>query len=286
MTSRKAFKIAGWSVLAAFTLLFIFLIKYFVFWSPREIDMLTQYDVFVIAHRGASEQFPENTLAAFQAAIEMGADSIELDVTLSKDGTVVVIHDDFVDRTTDGSGNVADLTLAELKALDAGSWFGPDHAGEQIPTLQEAMDLTKNRIRLDIELKGESKSPTPLEGAVAELIERNEMEDQVVVSSFNPLALFYFHRANSRIAIALLYQEKLAVHLRDRWFAPLTHPDGLRPGRRMVTEEHVRQLKDRGHEVVTWTVNDPDEMKKMMALGVDGIITNRPDVLRSIVDSR
>ena len=286
MTSRRAFKIARWSVLAVFVLLLIFLINHFVFWSPRDMEELTRYDVFVIAHRGASEKFPENTLSAFRAAIDMGADSVELDVILSQDGTVVVIHDDSVDRTTDGSGNVADLTLAELKALDAGSWFGPEHAGERIPTLQEVMDLTKDRIRLDIELKGVSKTPTPLEGAVVKLIERNQIEDQVVVSSFNPLALFYLRRANSRIATALIYQEELGVHLRDRWFAPLLHPDGLRPGRRMATEEHVKQLKDRGHEVVTWTVNDPDEMRKLIALGVDGIITNRPDVLRSIVDSR
>ncbi len=286
MTPRKTFKIARWSALAVLALLLIFLIRYFVFWSPRDIGTLAQNGAIVIAHRGASELYPENTLAAFRAAIEAGADSIELDVILSEDGTVVVIHDDSVDRTTDGSGEVADLTLAELKALDAGSWFGPDHAGERIPTLQEAMDLAKNRIRLDIELKGTSLTPTPLEGAVAELIETNQMEGQVVVSSFNPFALFYFRRANSKISTALLYHDELAVYLRNRWFAPLAHPDGMRPGRLMVTEEHVRKLKDRGHRVVTWTVNDPDEMRRMLELGVDGIITDRPDVLRSIVDSR
>ena len=142
MTSRRAFKIARWSVLAVLALLLIFLIKYFIFWSPRDIGQFSRNSVLVIAHRGASDKFPENTLTAFRAAIDMGADSVELDVILSQDGTVVVIHDDSVDRTTDGSGTVADLALAELKALDAGSWFGPEHAGERIPTLQEVKDLT------------------------------------------------------------------------------------------------------------------------------------------------
>jgi glycerophosphoryl diester phosphodiesterase len=242
--------------------------------------------MLIVAHRGASGTAPENTLTAFQQALDLGVGALEMDVHLSKDGGVVVIHDDTVERTTNGTGNVRDLTLSQLKELDAGSWFAPAFTGERIPTLQEALDLAQGNVIIEIELKTTTPWPTPLERKVAELVAQNGLEEKVIIQSFNPLALFYFRLINSNIATALLYHEGLPLPLRQRWLAPLARPQIMHPSASMATEEHVRKLQRRGHPVVVWTVDDPAEMKTMIEREVDGIMTNRPDVLKEVLKSR
>ena len=140
----------------------------------------------VIAHRGASSYAPENTLAAFDLALQMGARHIELDVDMTSDGHVVVIHDDTVDRTTNGSGPVTGHTLAALRALDAGSWFGAAFAGAQIPTLDEVLARYQGRAHVHTEIKGHT---TDLSHRTADLVRHHRMSDQVTITSFQRVRL-------------------------------------------------------------------------------------------------
>jgi glycerophosphoryl diester phosphodiesterase len=166
----------------------------------------------VIAHRGFSAEAPENTLVAVRAAIAAGADMVEVDVTLTADGEVVVIHDDTLDRTTDGSGPVADHTLEQLLRLDAGSWFARRFRGERIPTLAQVLDEVRGRILINVEIKPEAVGEE-VEGGIAErvvkLIEERDMRNQVIVSSFEPRALQQIDEIDPEIATASLYNEEL-----------------------------------------------------------------------------
>ena len=237
-----------------------------------------------IAHRGANAYAPGNTLAAFRLALEMGADGFELDVMLSADGHLVVIHDDTVDRTTDGSGPVQQKTLAELKALDAGARFDARFAGERIPTLQEVFDLVAgNRAFVNVEIKTDSLRGDGLEEKLAALIRRYGLGERLLISSFNPFALWRIRRLAPSLLVAVLYAENLRVYLRDRWFAFLSRPDALNPSFRMATQEHVRWVKSRGYRLYVWTVDEESEMRRLIALGVDGIITNKPDLLQQVL---
>jgi glycerophosphoryl diester phosphodiesterase len=237
-----------------------------------------------IAHRGASAYAPENTLAAFRLALEMGADGFELDVMLSADGHLVVIHDDTADRTTDGSGPVQEKTLAELKALDAGARFDARFAGERIPTLREIFDLVAgDRAFVNVEIKTDSLKGDGLEEKLVALIRRYGLGECLLISSFNPFALWRMRRLAPDLPLALLYAEDQRIHLRDRWFAFLSHPDALNPSFRMATQEHVRRAKSKGHRLYVWTVDEEKEMRRLIALGVDGIITNKPDLLRQVL---
>ncbi|HEX9075950.1 MAG TPA: glycerophosphodiester phosphodiesterase family protein, partial [Anaerolineae bacterium] len=141
----------------------------------------------IIAHRGASNWAPENTLAAFQRACALGADGIELDVTLTRDGVPVVIHDDTVDRTTNGKGAVAQMTLEEIRSLDAGSWYSAEFRGEKIPTLAGVLQAVGQCGLVDIELKGTKLKADGLEAAAIRAVESAGMHERVILSSFNPI---------------------------------------------------------------------------------------------------
>lgn len=249
-----------------------------------DLDSFYGGRILNFAHRGASGHAPQNTLAAFLLAAEMGADGIELDVHLSADGEAVVIHDDTVDGTTDGHGRVSQMGLSELKALDAGAWFDRRFAGERIPTLQEVFDAVGHRVLINIEIKAErGYHPPAQEAEVVRLIEDNQMVDRVLVSSFAPSSLRRVHKMNSNIPLGLLYgrPEPLFLPRLLRW---LSVPyDALHPSLGMVTRGYVERARRRGERVNVWTVNAPQDMRRMRDLGVDGIITNYPDLLRDVL---
>jgi glycerophosphoryl diester phosphodiesterase len=275
--------------------------------SKNKLDHLYQGGVLNFAHRGASHDAPENTLAAFRLALEMGADGVELDVQASRDGEAVVIHDFTVDATTDGQGAVKDKTLAELKELDAGCWFdatptkrcpepveGLAFTGQRVPTLQEVIIVLGHQLLLNIELKARMFGSADLalrqsSGLVAEvvrLIEDHNLVHRVIVSSFNPFALHRVKRLNPHVSTGLLYLFDLPANpVRALLVAP-ADPDALHPQKRLVNQKYMDWAKERGYRVNTWTVDAPGEMKRLIALGVDGIITNRPDVLREILENR
>jgi len=237
-----------------------------------------------IAHRGASAAAPQNTLAAFCKAMELGADGVELDVHLSGDGVPVVMHDPTVDETTDGAGRIADKTLAELKELDAGGKFSPHFAGERIPTLEQVFDALQGRLLVNVEIKDVSLSGVGLEAPVVEVVRRFGMEKKVLFSSFNPLTLRRLRPLAPDIPAGLLYSRNLAIYLRRAWLAPFTPHQARHPHSALADERLVRWCRAHQLCVNVWTVNEPAEMKRLIALGVDGIITDVPDVLGAIVD--
>ena len=237
------------------------------------------------AHRGASHQAPANTLAAFLLAAELGADGIEFDAHLSQDGEVVVIHDFSLDATTDGHGAVRDKRLAELKELDAGSWFDPAFAGQRIPTLHEVIEAVGHRLLFNIELKTLSLRDDGLAVEVVRLIEDRNLVDRVIVSSFNPLAVRRVKQLNPRIPVGLLYGPSLPILLRRPWLRFLVRLDALHPHYTMVNDGSMRWASDRGYRVHAWVVDDPGEMRRLVRLGVDLIITSRPDLLRDVLHS-
>ncbi len=244
-----------------------------------------------IAHRGASVAAPPNTLAAFEKAAELGAHGVELDIHLSADSVPVVIHDFTVDATTDGTGRVAEMTLAQLKQLDAGSWFDPAFAGERIPTLEEVLEAVGSRLLLNIELKDFSLCNKRLERVVIGLIEQHSsscgqpLEDRVLLSSFNPFSLRRAKKIAPHIQAGLLYSPNLPLPLRRAWLAFLFPHEARHPEHTMVDADYMAWARRRGYRVNTWTVDDADEMRRLISLGVDGIITNVPGVLRSVLES-
>lgn len=237
----------------------------------------------ILAHRGASHRAPENTMAAFRLAVEMGADGIELDVQRSKDGEAVVIHNFTVDQTTDGHGQVKDLTLAELQRLDAGGWYAAEFAGERIPTLTQVLHELGPRLVLNLELKTATLFTDGLESEVVRLIEDTNMVHQVIVSSFNPLALWRVRRLNRHISTGLLYAPDQPRYLRDRWLQSLARPNALHPRWDMIDEQTVVAAHRQQLAVNPWTCNEPEAMLRLIGWGVDAIITDRPDLLRQLL---
>ncbi len=233
----------------------------------------------IIAHRGARGHAPENTHAAFNLAYRMGADGIELDVQCCASGEVVVIHDDTVDRTSDGTGAVATLSLSRLREFDFGRFYGPTFAGERIPTLLEVIEGLPARAIINVEIKNKGTKTNGEEIGVADLVRRMDLYGRVLVSSFNPFVLRRMRRVDRRVPIAYLYEAKSPLFLRPLPVRTLLHPQALHPDFRVVTRRMVLAAHRRGYEVNTWTVNDPADLARMVACGVDSIITDYPDRL-------
>jgi glycerophosphoryl diester phosphodiesterase len=228
----------------------------------------------IIAHRGASAAAPENTIAAFQLALDLQADGIELDVMLTADKQLVVIHDDTVDRTTNGSGRVADMTLEEIRALDAGE-------GEKVPTLSEVLDAFGGKLLINIELKNYTSIFDTLPVEVSKLIESYGLIENVLISSFNPFNISRVRRRIPDAKLGLITQPEQAQH----WIWRFFEYDSLHPYFKDVDAILVSALHARNRKVNAWTVDDPKEIKRLVDLQVDGIITNDPkgaqEVLRS-----
>ena len=236
----------------------------------------------VFAHRGASGERPENTMAAFQRAVEMGAQGIECDVQLSKDGELVVIHDETLHRTTSGKGFVKDHTLEQLKNLDAGSWFGKEFSKERIPLLEELLELVRKHNRLlNIELKTGIIDYPGLEEKVLSLVDRFGIKDNIILSSFNHYSLVKVRELDKTVKMGALYMEGL--------YEPWKYVKALdcqygHPFYLAVRPEIVQGYKAYGLGVNTFTVNEINQAKQLIAIGVDGIITDYPDRILGLVN--
>ena len=237
----------------------------------------------VIAHRGARDVAPENTLAAFQAALDADADGIELDVTRCATGEIVVIHDDTLDRTTNGSGPVAEVTFSSLRALDAGTWFAPQFAGQRVPLLSEVLDLVGHQVRVNVEIKGRSWKDDGIEVEIAQMIRERGLGQEVVTSSFNPPALVRMRRAAPELQRGLLYAPNMPACLSPTWTRLLTRPEALHPYYAMMDTEAMHRARRQGHRVNVWTVNELEDMQAMIDLKVDAIITDHPARLRELL---
>ena len=238
------------------------------------------------AHRGASAMAPENTLAAFTLAAEQGAAGIEFDVQLSRDGIPVICHDFSVDKTTDHQGRVSDFTLQEIKQMDAGSWFGPEFAGERIPTLEEMIDAVGDRLLLNLELKTAALRANGLEEAVAAIIQQRARYERIIVSSFNPLALRRLHQIDPHVDLGLLYALDMPLYLRRAWARHLIPCQAMHPYYEMVDAKYMQWARANGYRVNVWTVDDPAEMRRLIALGVNVVMTNTPALLRDVLAER
>ena len=232
-------------------------------------EWLRAESTLIIGHRGASADAPENSMAAFALAAEQGADGIEIDVRLSADGWPMLMHDERVDRTTEGSGAISELTFEQCQAMDPGD-------GGPIPSLDQVFEMFGRSLLYNVELKSMSWGDDGLVAAVADRIESHQLEEHVLVSTFNPRLL---RRCKSqmprRIAIALLRAPgpyKYTYLIAD---GQADHPHCS-----MIDENYMDWARKRNYRVHTWTVDDPAEAQRLVALGVNGIITNRPAFLR------
>ncbi|MEJ5241767.1 MAG: glycerophosphodiester phosphodiesterase family protein [Anaerolineales bacterium] len=236
----------------------------------------------IFAHRGASAYAPENTLAAFELALQQGAPAIELDVKLSADGHVVVIHDPTVDRTTNGKGKVARLSLSELRALDAGSFFSEKYRGEKIPTLEEVFDLVGKRALINIELTNYTTPRDSLVEEVCRLVREHRMEENVLFSSFLPRNLHQAAILLPEVPRGLLALEGWkGLWMRSFQFF-FGNYQALHPYVSDVTPQQIASVHRIGRRVHVWTVNDANQMRRLLKWGADGIFTDDPPLALQI----
>lgn len=237
----------------------------------------------IFAHRGSSAYAPENTLAAFELALEQNADGIELDAKLSADGHVVVIHDDTVDRTTNGTGRIKNLTLAEIKKLDAGSKFPPKFKPQKIPTLEEVFDAVGGKLFINVEVTNYSSPTDDLPDKIVSLIEEFHLESSVLLSSFNFIALCKARSLQSAIPLGLLTitgtTKAICWAKLIRWNPLLA----LHPPLADTTPELIRALQSRAARVHVYTVNQPQDLHKLFTMGVDGIFTDDPVLAKKVL---
>jgi len=230
----------------------------------------------VFAHRGACKYAPENTLASFQLALAQGADAIELDAKLSADGEVVVIHDPTVDRTTDGTGKVNQLTLQELKRLDAGSFFDAKYSGERIPTLDEVFESLGHKIFINVELTNYSSRQDSLVPKVADLVKKHHLETGVLFSSFAPINLRRMKALLPEVPVGLLALDGFLGTLNRSAFYFRLSPAIIHPYLTDINEKLMQVERKRKRRVHVWTVNEVHDLERLKALGVDGVFTDDP----------
>ncbi|WP_114379700.1 glycerophosphodiester phosphodiesterase [Paenibacillus prosopidis] len=233
------------------------------------------------AHRGASGYCPENTMAAFSKALELGATGIETDVQMTKDGIVVLLHDESLARTTGRHQLVKDMDYAELKTLDAGSWFDSAFQAEQIPSLEQLLELIKHTgTILNIELKNGIVLYPGIEHKVIEAVRAFQMSDRVIISSFNHYSLVQCKRLAPEIRTGVLYMEGL---YRPWDYAVALQADALHPYKYAVTPEWIAEAAAHGIVYHPFTVNEPLEMERLIDAGAAGIITDYPDRLAEVL---
>ncbi|MCY4070897.1 MAG: glycerophosphodiester phosphodiesterase family protein [Chloroflexi bacterium] len=240
-------------------------------------EAMASGETLVMAHRGAMASAPMNTMAAFELALEQGADGIELDVQRSGDGHAVILHDFSVDATTDGGGAVAEKSLPELRELDAGSWFSSDYTGERIPSLDQVFASLGGRTLFNVEIKSGSAGSGLVEEQVAACIRRFSLANRVLVSSFDPYVLLNFRLLMPNVMIGFLYDPELP----SKYLIPLkklSH-EARHPRHDMVDEAYMRWARQNDYYVNTWTVNELERALELRKLGVNAIISNDPKML-------
>lgn len=256
----------------------------------------------IFAHRGASAVAPENTLPAFEKALHMGADGIELDVQATADGQLIVLHDFNLERTTTGSGPLRAHTLTQLAPVDAGIRFDKAFYGTPIPTLDQVFDLVGDNCIVNVEIKNMDWNGGREAEPLARLIKRRQLYDQVIVSSFNPVSLRKMRQLDPAVPLGLLYftrpprpkkepgRTRQKVHrpplkhllllLARPWLSRGIAPEALHPYFTAIDAQLIETARSRAQLVNAWTVNDVAEAQRLARLGVNAIITDTPDLIR------
>jgi glycerophosphoryl diester phosphodiesterase len=233
-----------------------------------------------IAHRGASGSAPEHTRPAFERALEFGVDMIELDVQLSRDGELVVIHDTDLQRTTNGAGAVRERSFAEIKTLDAGAWYGQQFADQRVLSLDEVIDIVGTRARLNVELKAPEPDWPALATKLIGTLRGRGILDSTVISCFEPAALAIARERDAASRLGLLWQH---TEFQQAWeWVRRLDAASLHPHWTLVSSAVVEEAHARGLQVLTWTVNDVDTMHDLVRQGVDGIISDHPERFREV----
>ncbi len=243
---------------------------------------------FNIAHRGASFNAPENTMPAFQMALEMGADMIEFDVTLTRDQIPVVIHDQTLDRTTSGKGGIQQYLSRELSELDAGIWFSKSFENTRIPTLEQILNWAFGKIALNIEIKKEAFIKDKESGIVefiSELVLEYDMAEHVIISSFSAEALIRCRKVMPKIPTAYLISPYSWGSRRNLRLMKKLSASGLNLKHKQMRPSLMKQAKSERLPIWVYTVDDEEEMKKVIEKGATGIFTNRPDILNEVASS-
>ena len=232
-----------------------------------------------VAHRGASGNFPENTLRAFQIALEISVDEIEFDLRMTGDGHLVVMHDATVDRTTDGTGAIGELTLAEIRALDAGRVFGERFRGDRVPTWEEALDLVQGKVRLNVHLKEGGSPDGDYERKVAKALRAFRMVDDSVMAC-NDVSVGLFAEIDPRIACRIFPNNRSpGDYIRSSVEMGLRT---MQPGRDMTSTEFVQKAHESGLGVHVFYADTPEDMRTYIGMGVDGILTNYPERMNEV----
>lgn len=238
-----------------------------------EVELKNMDKILIYGHRGAGFLAPENTMASFELAYEIGVDTIEFDIHMTRDGALVVMHDHDVSRTTDGQGYLNQMTMWEVKGLDAGIKFGEAYKNERVPTLGEVLDWAKDRIQLIIEIKGHPQPAQGIEEALVEEVHAAGMTDQVLVKSFFHECVRLVHEIDPAIPTGILTASALVDPVGAAMEACA---DSFRNYFAYWTPDAVKALRTAGLQVSAWGVNDEDALERIVALGVDSIGTDRP----------
>ncbi|MDR3344524.1 MAG: glycerophosphodiester phosphodiesterase [Oscillospiraceae bacterium] len=239
----------------------------------------------VIAHRGANKYYPQNTIPAFQKAAQLGADGIETDVHLTKDGQVVICHDYTINGTSDGTGDINLMTLAELRQFDFGSYRGEQFAGIRIPTLEQLFEVVGGLEIINIEVKPPRDHSMLIVEKTLAIAERFGLTEKLLISSFDCDVILAAKQIDGRIKTGMLYSivEEETPHLEELLDDPAAfvkpyRADALHPFVMMMSEEYIADAHAAGLAVNPWTVNSPDAIQYLLTLGCDGIITDTPDI--------
>ena len=226
-----------------------------------------------MAHRGASGLAPENTLSALELAIEFGADYAEIDVHLTRDEQVVLLHDMSLNRTTNESGKIWNHDWNKVAKLDAGSWFHSKFSSERIPTLREVIDQVRNRLKLNIEIKLSSKQKN-LADRVVQVLEEEEFVDDCMITSFDPKSVNRVLEINSNMTTGLITHSGIPPNLENGVFDAF------------ICHATIADRDRAGKKIIVWTVNQETKMKRFIKMGVDGLITDRPDRLQNVLNRK
>lgn len=242
----------------------------------------------VITHRGANKYAPQNTIPAFKKAVEIGTDGFETDVHITKDGKIAICHNYTIDETSTGKGNIADMTLAQLKKFDFGSYFSKNFEGTEIPTIDEFLSYveTTDISVLNIEIKSPKQNETGIVKKTIEAVKEHGLFDRLLISSFDPQLLLEAKMIDIKCKTGFLYSPTSPTTPKMFWkapeFAKSIGCDALHPHFLFVNENYVKKAHEAGLMVNPWTVDIPEVIDKMLRLGVDGIITDLPDVVNGM----
>lgn len=244
----------------------------------------------VISHRGANRRAPQNTIPAFKKSIEIGVDGFETDVHMSSDGVPVICHNYTIDETSNGNGSISQMTLEQLRSYDFGSYYGEEFKGTQLPTLEEFLTLCEGA---DIEIMNiELKTPLDGEKDIVEktisAVKEHNLFDKLLISSFSPELLVECKKVDPKCKTGYLYSPDRRIAYEKMIFGYLKFAkeigaDYLHPHYSMVTRHYVKKLHDNGIGVNPWTINKESIAKRMLACGVDGIITDIPDMVKELI---